>query len=206
MRYVSTHPNAGLPNAFGEYDETPEEMAGDAAANSPQSGLLNLVGGCCGTTPAHIRAIAEACGCAAQLPRAAHDRRDRPSALRRAGCRIATALRRIADELSMTPATPASPASSRCVITPELLFVNVGERTNVTGSAQFKKLIKEERYEEAVDVARQQVANGAQILDVNMDEGLIDSEKAMTRFLNLIAVRARHRARAGDGRLARSGA
>ncbi|KAJ9650189.1 hypothetical protein H2198_010508 [Neophaeococcomyces mojaviensis] len=135
--HVSAHPNAGLPNAFGEYDETPEEMAttlrgrGRAAAARP-----------------------------ARFPGAA-------------------------GRMSTSPYTRLS-GLEPLVITPDLLFINVGERTNVTGSAQFRKLIKEGRYEEAVDVARQQVASGAQILDVNMDEGLIDSEAAMTRYLNLI--------------------
>ncbi|HEX7112424.1 MAG TPA: methionine synthase [Mizugakiibacter sp.] len=154
--YVSTHPNAGLPNAFGEYDETPEAMAatlGEFAA----SGLVNVVGGCCGTTPAHIAAIAQAV--AALQPRAVPTLDPH--------CRLA----------GLEP----------FVITPQTNFVNVGERTNVTGSAQFKKLIKEDRYDEALEVARQQVANGAQIIDINMDEGLLDAEKAMTRFLHLIA-------------------
>ena len=164
--FVSTHPNAGLPNAFGEYDETPEQMA-SVIGGFARDGLLNMVGGCCGTTPAHIQAIAEAVrDCA-------------PRALRRENAASRMSIRR--------PATPACPASSRWSSRPDLLFVNVGERTNVTGSAQFRKLIKEDRYDEAVEVARQQVENGAQIIDVNMDEGLIDSEAAMTRFLNLIA-------------------
>ena len=153
---ISTHPNAGLPNAFGEYDETPEQMAA-TLSEFAGSGLLNIVGGCCGTTPNHIRAIAEA---VAKLPP-----RDVPS---------------------LTPHTRLS-GLEPLVITPELNFVNVGERTNVTGSAQFKKLIKEDRYDEAVEVARQQVQNGAQVIDINMDEGLLDSEAAMARYINLIA-------------------
>ncbi len=153
---VSAHPNAGLPNAFGEYDETPDDMA-TTLRGFAESGLLNIVGGCCGTTPAHIRAIAEAVQ-------------------------------------PFPPRTPATPAPCTrlaglepFVITPETNFVNVGERTNVTGSAQFKKLIKEDRYDEALVVARQQVESGAQIIDVNMDEGLLDAEAAMARFLDLIA-------------------
>ncbi|HVB84007.1 MAG TPA: methionine synthase, partial [Rhodanobacteraceae bacterium] len=153
---VSAHPNAGLPNAFGEYDETPEDMA-TTLRGFAESGLLNIVGGCCGTTPAHIRAIA-----AAVQP--------------------------------FPPRAPATPAPytrlaglEPFVITPQTNFVNVGERTNVTGSAQFKKLIKEDRYDEALVVARQQVESGAQIIDVNMDEGLLDAEAAMARFLDLIA-------------------
>ena len=153
---VSCHPNAGLPNAFGGYDEGPEEMAG-MLGEFARAGLLNIVGGCCGTTPAHIRAIAAA---VAGLP---------PRAL------------------------PELPAYTRLaglepfVIGPDSNFVNVGERTNVTGSAQFKKLILENRYDEALVVARQQVENGAQVIDINMDEGMLDAEAAMSRFLRLIA-------------------
>ena len=153
---VSTHPNAGLPNAFGEYDETPADMAG-TIGEFASSSLVNIVGGCCGTTPEHIRAIAEA---VAKLP---------------------------PREIPAPPTHTRLAGLEPLVITPELNFVNVGERTNVTGSAQFKKLIKDDRYDQAVEVARQQVDNGAQIIDVNMDEGLLDSEAAMTRFLNLIA-------------------
>ncbi len=154
--HVSVHPNAGLPNAFGEYDETPEAMAA-TIREFAESGLVNLVGGCCGTRPAHIRAIAEA---VADLP-------PRQPARPAPHCRLA----------GLEP----------FVITPQTNFVNVGERTNVTGSAQFRKLIKEDRYDEALAVARQQVENGAQLIDVNMDEGLLDAEQAMTRFLRLIA-------------------
>ncbi|MEZ5485243.1 MAG: methionine synthase, partial [Lysobacteraceae bacterium] len=153
---ISIHPNAGLPNAFGGYDETPEMMA-ETLGEFARDGLLNLVGGCCGTTPAHIRAIANAVE-------------------------------------GITPRTPPSPDPQTrlaglepYVITPETNFVNVGERTNVTGSARFRNLIKDDRYDEAVEVARQQVESGAQVIDVNMDEGLLDSEAAMVRFLNLIA-------------------
>jgi 5-methyltetrahydrofolate--homocysteine methyltransferase len=154
--FVSTHPNAGLPNAFGEYDETAAEMA-ETLGEFARSGLVNIVGGCCGTTPEHIRALAEA---VARLPP-----------------RVVPA---------PTPYTRLA-GLEPLVLTPELGFVNVGERTNVTGSAQFRKLIKEDRFAEAVEVARQQVQNGAQLIDVNMDEGLLDSEAAMRKFLNLIA-------------------
>ncbi len=153
---VSAHPNAGLPNAFGGYDETPEDMAaviGEFAA----SGLVNIVGGCCGTTPAHIAAIRQA---VSAYPPRAHAQ---PEALSRLS--------------GLEP----------FVITPELNFINVGERTNVTGSAQFRKLIKEARFDKAIEVARQQVENGAQIIDINMDEGLLDSEAAMKLYLQLIA-------------------
>jgi len=153
---VSTHPNAGLPNEFGGYDETPAAMAavvGDLA----RRGLVNLVGGCCGSTPDHIRAIAEAV-------------RDVPP-------RVAPVPERRCRLSGLEP----------LVIGPETNFVNVGERTNVTGSRRFARLIREDRYEEALEVARQQVEAGAQLIDVNMDEGLLDAEQAMTRFLNLVA-------------------
>ena len=154
--FVSAYPNRGLPNEFGEYDETIEHMA-TVIDDYVSSGLVNLVGGCCGTTPEHITAFAEI----------------------------------VADA---TPRLPAS-ANRACLlsglesfsINDESLFVNVGERTNVTGSAKFARLIREEDYEQALAVARQQVENGAQIIDVNMDEGMLDSKAAMVRFLNLIA-------------------
>ncbi|WP_436322992.1 methionine synthase [Vibrio cidicii] len=154
--YVSTHPNAGLPNAFGEYDLSPEEMAVHVKEWA-QSGFINLVGGCCGTTPEHIRHMALAVeGISPRvLP-------DIPVACRLSG---------------LEPLTIAK----------DTLFVNVGERTNVTGSARFKRLIKEELYDEALDVAREQVENGAQIIDINMDEGMLDAEACMVRFLNLCA-------------------
>ncbi|WP_173147521.1 methionine synthase [Pseudomonas sp. MS15a(2019)] len=154
--FVSAHPNAGLPNAFGEYDESPEQMAA-VVEEFAASGLLNIVGGCCGTTPAHIQAIAEAVGRHAprQLP-------DIPKACRLSG---------------LEPFT----------ISRESLFVNVGERTNITGSAKFARLIREENYAEALEVAQQQVEAGAQVIDINMDEGMLDSQAAMVTFLNLIA-------------------
>jgi 5-methyltetrahydrofolate--homocysteine methyltransferase len=153
---VSCHPNAGLPNEFGGYDQTPEEMAaiiGEFAAD----GLVNIVGGCCGTTPAHITAIAAAVAATPPRPMPDIERYTRLSGL------------------------------EPLVIRPETLFVNIGERTNVTGSARFARLIREGDYETAVDVAREQVASGAQLIDVNMDEGLLDSQAAMVRFLQLIA-------------------
>ena len=153
---VSCHPNAGLPNAFGEYDDTPESMAaqiGDWA----RGGWLNIAGGCCGTTPEHIRAMAEAIRGVRPRPVQA-----RPPALRLAGLEALDI-----DERS--------------------LFVNVGERTNVTGSKAFARLILAGDYAGALAVARQQVENGAQVIDVNMDEAMLDSEKAMTRFLSLVA-------------------
>ncbi|MFD2678850.1 methionine synthase [Camelimonas lactis] len=153
---VCAYPNAGLPNEFGLYDESPEAMAalvGEFAA----SGLVNVVGGCCGTTPAHIAAIARAV--AGKAPRIAPEVEPR---LRLSG---------------LEPFT----------LTDDIPFVNVGERTNVTGSAKFRKLITAGDYAAALDVARDQVANGAQIIDVNMDEGLLDSKQVMTDFLNLVA-------------------
>ncbi len=154
--YVTAHPNAGLPNAFGEYDLDADVMA-QQIGEWARSGFLNIVGGCCGTTPAHIAAIAAVV--ADVKPRALPEL---PVACRLSG---------------LEPLN----------IGAESLFVNVGERTNVTGSARFKRLIKEEKYNEALDVARQQVENGAQIIDINMDEGMLDAEAAMVRFLNLIA-------------------
>ncbi|MEZ9061675.1 MULTISPECIES: methionine synthase [unclassified Vibrio] len=153
---VSAHPNAGLPNAFGEYDLSPEDMA-EHVKEWAESGFLNLIGGCCGTTPEHIRQMAEAVEGVTprQLP-------DLPVACRLSG---------------LEPLTIAK----------ESLFVNVGERTNVTGSARFKRLIKEELYDEALSVAREQVENGAQIIDINMDEGMLDAEACMVKFLNLCA-------------------
>ncbi|MFU6377259.1 methionine synthase [Metapseudomonas otitidis] len=154
--HVSAHPNAGLPNAFGEYDETPAEMAA-VVEEFAASGLLNIVGGCCGTTPPHIQAIAEAV--AKHKPRALPDI---PKACRLSG---------------LEPFT----------IDRNSLFVNVGERTNITGSAKFARLIREENYTEALEVALQQVEAGAQVIDINMDEGMLDSKVAMVTFLNLIA-------------------
>ena len=154
--FVSAHPNAGLPNAFGEYDETPEQMAVEIGEWA-QSGFLNVVGGCCGTTPDHIRAIREAV--ARHAPRAIPD---------------------IAPACRLSGLEPLN-------IGADSLFVNVGERTNVTGSRRFARLIREENYEEALEIAKDQVENGAQIIDINMDEGMLDSLGAMQRFLNLIA-------------------
>ncbi len=154
--YLSAHPNAGLPNAFGEYDETPEMMAA-TIREFAESGFLNIVGGCCGTTPAHVRAIVEA----------VQDLPPRPIPAIEPCCRLA----------GLEPLN----------IGPDSLFINVGERTNVTGSAVFKRLIKAGDYNAALDVARQQVENGAQIIDINMDEGMLDSKEAMVTFLNLIA-------------------
>jgi 5-methyltetrahydrofolate--homocysteine methyltransferase len=153
---VCAYPNAGLPNEFGLYDESPEYMA-SLIGEFADSGLVNIVGGCCGTTPAHIHAIAERVKNVA--PRKVPEI---PPLLRLSG---------------LEPFT----------LTPDIRFVNVGERTNVTGSARFRKLVKDGDFAAALEVARDQVANGAQIIDVNMDEGLLDSEQAMAKFLNLVA-------------------
>ncbi len=154
--YVCAYPNAGLPNAFGEYDETACETA-DLVKEYAASGFVNIVGGCCGTTPDHIGHIAEA---VAGLP-------PRRPAVLEPRCRLA----------GLEPLN----------LGPDSLFVNVGERTNVTGSAKFRRLIEADDYAGALDVARQQVASGAQVIDINMDEGMLDSEGAMVRFLNLLA-------------------
>ncbi len=153
---VSAHPNAGLPNEFGEYDMTPEEMA-EHIREWAEQGFLNIVGGCCGTTPPHIKAMAEAV--AGIQPRAIPD---------------------LPVETRLSGLEPFN-------IGKDSLFVNVGERANVTGSALFKRLILGEQYEDALDICRTQVENGAQIIDVNMDEGMLDGKAAMVRFLNLCA-------------------
>ncbi len=154
--FTCAYPNAGLPNEMGEYDESPEAMAAQIEEFA-REGLVNIVGGCCGSTPAHITAIAEVA--------AKHPPRQVPE------------IRPLMRLSGLEPFT----------LTEDIPFVNVGERTNVTGSAKFRKLITAGDFEAALDVARSQVENGAQIIDVNMDEGLIDSEKAMVDFLNLVA-------------------
>jgi 5-methyltetrahydrofolate--homocysteine methyltransferase len=154
--FVSAHPNAGLPNEMGEYDESPQAMAAEIR-DWASKGYLNVIGGCCGTTPAHIKAIAEAV--APFPPRALPD---------------------------ITPACRLS-GLEPLTIGADSLFVNVGERTNVTGSKKFLRLIKDGDYDTALEVARQQVEAGAQIIDINMDEGLLDAKECMVRFLHLIA-------------------
>ncbi|NJD35781.1 MAG: methionine synthase, partial [Betaproteobacteria bacterium] len=153
--FISAHPNAGLPNAFGGYDETPQMLA-DEIADWGRAGIINIAGGCCGTSPEHIRAIADAL-------------KDLP------------------------PRRPASPdfrlrlsGLEACNIGDDSLFVNVGERTNVTGSKAFARMILEGRFDAALAVARQQVENGAQVVDINMDEAMLDSQAAMVRFLHLV--------------------
>jgi 5-methyltetrahydrofolate--homocysteine methyltransferase len=154
--FVSCYPNAGLPNAFGEYDEQPDQTAA-IVREFADSGLVNILGGCCGTTPDHLRAMAATVeGLAPRVP-----------SEREAACRLS----------GLEPLT----------ITPDSLFVNVGERTNITGSAKFRNLIRDGDYNAALSVARQQVENGAQVIDINMDEGMIDGVAAMDRFVKLIA-------------------
>ena len=153
---VSAHPNAGLPNAFGEYDDTPENMA-ELIGEWGRSGLINIAGGCCGTTPEHIRAIRAAL-------------QDIPP-------------RRVPEPERKLRLAGLEPLS----VGADSLFVNVGERTNVAGSRAFARMILEGRYEDAVQVARQQVENGAQVIDINMDEAMLDSKAAMSRFVNLVA-------------------
>ncbi|WP_288405521.1 homocysteine S-methyltransferase family protein, partial [uncultured Acinetobacter sp.] len=154
--FVSAHPNAGLPNAFGEYDETPEQTAA-FLKEFAESGLINITGGCCGTTPDHIRAIYNA----------VKDIQPRSVPETVPACRLS----------GLEPFN----------IYDDSLFVNVGERTNVTGSKKFLRLIREEQFAEALEVAQQQVEAGAQIIDINMDEGMLDSQNAMVHFLNLVA-------------------
>ncbi|EAU42019.1 methionine synthase [Fulvimarina pelagi HTCC2506] len=154
--FVCAYPNAGLPNEFGEYDQSPEAM-GAEVEKFAKDGLVNIVGGCCGSTPDHIAAVAKAVS--KHSPRKVPEKEPQ---MRLSG---------------LEPFT----------LTKDIPFVNVGERTNVTGSARFRKLIKENDYPTALEVARQQVENGAQVIDVNMDEGLLDSEQAMVDYLNLIA-------------------
>ena len=154
--FVSAHPNAGLPNEFGEYDQTPEEMSA-IVSEFASSGLVNIIGGCCGSTPEHIRAIADS----------VRDMAPRVIPERSRACRLS----------GLEPFN----------IEADSLFVNVGERTNVTGSARFKRLIVEEDFTTALEVALEQVENGAQVIDINMDEGMLESKEAMERFLNLIA-------------------
>ena len=153
---ILVYPNAGLPNEFGGYDETPDQMSSFLSEFS-RAGLVNIVGGCCGTTPAHIQAFSK---------EVEGKEPNKPPRLR-----------------SLTKLSGLEPL----VIRPDSNFINIGERTNVTGSLKFRKLIKEDKYEEALSVARDQVENGAQIIDINMDEGLIDSEEVMELFLRLIS-------------------
>jgi len=154
--YISAHPNAGLPNEFGGYDQTPDEM-GEIIEEFANAGLLNIIGGCCGTSPGHIQAIHAAVQ--------SHKPRDIPE---------------IPRKMRLSGLEPFT-------VDDNIVFVNIGERTNVTGSRKFARLIKEEDYDEALSVALQQVEAGAQIIDINMDEGMLDSQAAMVKFLNIIA-------------------
>ncbi|MGQ9799740.1 MAG: methionine synthase, partial [Ignavibacterium sp.] len=154
-KFISVYPNAGLPNEMGGYDETPNSMA-SVLEDFLASGFVNIVGGCCGTTPEHIKAIAE---------RVKHHKPRIPKQQK--------------PYLRLSGLEPV-------ILRPDSNFMNIGERTNVAGSKKFARLIKEEKYDEALSVARDQVEGGAQVLDVNMDEGMLDSERAMTKFLNLL--------------------
>jgi 5-methyltetrahydrofolate--homocysteine methyltransferase len=154
--YVNCHPNAGLPNEFGDYDQTPEIMGG-IIEGFAKDGLVNIIGGCCGTTPAHIKAIAEAV--AGYTPRKRNE--GKPY------CYLS--------------------GLEQFEIRPDSIFVNVGERTNVSGSRKFARLIREKNYEEALSIARNQIENGAQVIDVNMDDGMLDAQEEMKVFLNLVA-------------------
>jgi 5-methyltetrahydrofolate--homocysteine methyltransferase len=154
--FISVYPNAGLPNEFGQYDESPDDMGGQVE-EFLKDGLVNILGGCCGTTPPHIKRMAEL----------AAKYKPRP-------------MKEISRFMRLSGLEPL-------VVTPEINFVNVGERTNVTGSAKFLRLIKEDKYEEALEVALDQVRGGAQVIDVNMDEGMLDGVEAMKNFLNLMA-------------------
>lgn len=154
--YTSVYPNAGLPNEFGEYDESPD-ITSEYIKEFAESGFVNIVGGCCGTTPQHISEIAKAV------------EKIKPRQIPK-----------IKPYLRLSGLEPLT-------ITPEINFVNIGERTNVAGSVKFAKLVREDKYEDALSVAKQQVENGAQIIDVNMDDAMIDGEKAMVKFLNLLA-------------------
>ncbi|WP_177762761.1 methionine synthase [Flavobacterium sp. I3-2] len=157
---ISAHPNAGLPNAFGEYDQTAEEMQ-QLIRDYLKEDLVQIIGGCCGTTPKHIQLISEAVE-QIQIERNNHNEKEQPKILALSG---------------LEP----------LFVTQNSNFINIGERTNVTGSRKFLRLIKEEKYNEALEIARNQVENGAQIIDINMDEGMLDGKKAMVHFLNLIA-------------------
>src|SRR5690606_19130854 len=159
---ISAHPNAGLPNAFGEYDQSPEEMQ-QLIADFLKEDLVQIIGGCCGTNPDHIRLIA--------------DTVTQYNALRN-NVEV--------DEIKPHPILTLS-GLEPLFVTKESNFINIGERTNVTGSRKFLRLIKEEKFDEALDIARLQVENGAQIIDINMDEGMLDGKEAMVNFLNLIA-------------------
>ncbi|MBL7925263.1 MAG: homocysteine S-methyltransferase family protein, partial [Bacteroidia bacterium] len=154
--FISAYPNAGLPNQFGEYDETPHQMC-EQIDDFLQSGFINIVGGCCGTTPEHIKHIAQ------------HAQKYKPRKIP-----VIEKYLRLSGLEALT-------------FRPDSNFLNVGERTNVTGSKKFLRLIKDDKYEEALSIARQQVEGGAQAIDINMDEGMLDANQAMTKFLNLIA-------------------
>ena len=182
--WTSAYPNAGLPNAFGQYDEQPADTSA-MLREFAESGLVNIVGGCCGTTPDHIRAIAKAVEGVTPRPGPAE-----PDAARR------TRIRRRPEPRQAGEATAFTRFSGLETLTirPDSNFQMIGERTNVTGSKRFARLVKAGDWAEAAQVALDQVRGGANMIDVNMDEGMLDSERAMTTFLNYIAHRAGDRA------------
>ena len=153
---ICIYPNAGLPNEMGEYDETPDTMS-KIVGNFAKDGYLNIIGGCCGSTPEHIKKISKIVS--KYKPRK---------------------IPKINKIMRLSGLEPLN-------LTKEISFINIGERTNITGSSKFKKLISEENYSSAIDVARQQVENGAQIIDINMDEGMLDSKSIMQHFLKIAA-------------------
>ena len=186
--YVSCYPNAGLPNPMSDtgFDEMPEDTSG-LLKEFAQAGLVNIAGGCCGTTPEHIAAIAQGAGRRQAAPMAEPLSRRRVSASRTAAFRISKRRTQPNRTHAMTDHTMRLSGLEPFNVTTGSLFINVGERTNVTGSKAFARMILNDQFDEALAVARQQVENGAQVIDINMDEAMLDSKAAMVRFLNLIA-------------------
>ena len=175
--YVSAYPNAGLPNTFGEYDQTPDMMR-EEMRPFVEEGLVNIIGGCCGTTPAHIRALAGLIGGKGQEVRGKRNVSDSQNGGSQ-GAEVSSYLLPPTSYLQLSGLEPL-------VLTPEVGFINVGERCNVAGSRKFLRLIKEGNYDEALSIARQQVEAGAMVIDINMDDGLLDARREMTHFLNLL--------------------
>ena len=212
--YFSCYPNAGLPDPLSPtgFPKLPEDM-GPLMRDFAEQGWLNIAGGCCGNTPEHIKCIAEALrGVAPRRVKGKGEREKGLQAEPAAGTAAATTAG--SNETVTENALPTEPVAPRSTATakltqfaglealdlrPEITFTLIGERTNVTGSPKFAKLILEGKFEQALAVARQQVENGAQIIDVNMDEGMLDGEKAMTKFLNLVVAETGDRAGADDG-------
>ena len=183
--YVSAYPNAGLPNAFGEYDQTPEMMR-EEMRPFVEEGLVNIIGGCCGTTPEHIRELARLAECRVQSAEFSHSERQADYKVQSCDAQPNSELCTMHTELA-SPQQLCLSGLESLVLTPEVGFINVGERCNVAGSRKFLRLIKEGNYDEALSIARNQVEAGAMVLDINMDDGLLDARKEMTTFLNLMA-------------------